>query len=324
MANGTAKVTVSLTHGKKTYYPNVVSEIRVEWTRFGSPGKMTMTVLADSVLKFAEGDVVRLKVDDRNFFFGFIFTIERREKNQYALTIYDALRYLKSDDIFKMPKQTYTKALKKVLKRYGLKAGTIQNTKYVRKAKVFNGCIFDMLEDYRQSTRKSKGTNYILFANYNKVCLKSQKSMRTDYVMNAQLMEDFTYTSSIDDKVYTVVKLYKGSDKKPKVYTKTVKAAKKKYGRLTYVEQTKLKSKSKIKKKLKTIAAAHDSPRKKLTLNSVFGLTDIRAGSGVIVKLSDNGMKVSKRMTVDTVTHVFSEGRHTMNMNVVGGDYKNG
>lgn len=324
MANGTATVKVSLTHGSKTYYPNVVSEIRVEWTRFGAPGKMTLTVLADEVLKFGPGDVVRLIVDGKKFFFGFIFKIDRREKNQYTLTCYDAIRYLKSDDIFKMPKQTYTKALKKALKRYGLKAGTIQNTKYVRKAKVFNGCVLDMLENYRKATKKSKGVNYILYADYDKVCLKSQASMKTDYVMNAKLMEGFTYSESIDEKVYTVIKLYKGSDKKPKVYTKTVKAAKKKYGRLTYVEKTKLKSKSKIKKKLKTIAAAHDSPRKKLTLNNVFGLTDIRAGSGVTVKLSDDGVKISKSMTVDTVTHIFNEGRYTMNLNVVGGDYKSG
>lgn len=322
MANGTAETKVTLTHGSTTYYPNVTGDLTVEWTRFGAPGKMTMTVLKDSVLKVSNGDCARLVVDGKNFFFGFVFTIQRREKDKLTLTVYDVLRYLKSDDIFKMPKQTYTKALKKVLKRYGLKAGSIANTKYVRKAKVFNGCVWDMLEKYRKATKKSKGVNYIMYADFNKVCLKAQSSMKTNYVLEAEVLENFDYTESIDDKVYTVVKLYKGSGKKTKVYSKTVTSAKKKYGRLTYVEKTKLKSKSKIKKKLKTIAAAHDSPRKKLNLKGAFGVTDIRAGSGVKVKLNDSGISISKNMVVNTVTHRFSEGRHTMDLQVVGGDFK--
>lgn len=322
MANGTADIKVTLTHNSVTYQPNVIGEIDVEWVRFGSPGKLTMTILNDESIKFDVGDCVRLTVGGVNFFFGFIFTFERIEVDQYKLTVYDVLRYLKSNDIFKMPKQTYTKALKTVLSRYDLKAGTIANTKYVRKAKVFNGCVFDMLEKYRSDTKKSKGINYILYADFNKVCLKAQSSMKTNYIMEAALMENYSYSSSIDDKVYTVVKLYKGSGKKTKVYTKTTTNAKKKYGRLTYVEKTKLKSKSKIKKKLNTIAEAHDTPRKKLTLQGVFGLTDLRAGCGVTVKLQDVDLKLNKNMTVDHIVHRFYEGRHTMDVTVVGGDIK--
>lgn len=324
MANGTADIKVTLTHSGTTYIPKCEGEITVEWTRFGTPGKMSLTVLKDDALQFEEGDCIRMTVDGKNFFFGFIFTYKRKDADLWQLTVYDVLRYLKSDDIFKMPKQTYTKALKKVLKRYGLTAGTIKNTKYVRKAKVFNGCVMDMLEKYRKDTKKSKGVNYILYADFNKVCLKAQSDMKTTYVMDATVMENYSYSSSIDEKVYTVVKLYKGSGKKTKVYSKTNTSAKKKYGRLTYCEATKLKSKSKIKKKLKTIAGDYDSPRKKLTLLNVFGLTDIRAGSGVTVKLTDVGMTLNKNMTVDSVVHRFSEGRHTMDLNVIGGDYKSG
>lgn len=315
-------ISVTLTHGSTTYKPVVIGDVTVEWTRFGSPGKLKMTVIKDSTLKLENGDCIRLVVDGKNFFFGFVFVIDRKEASQLSITAYDVLRYLKSKDIFKMPKQTYTKALKTVLKRYGLKAGTISNTKYVRKAKVFNGCVLDMLETYRKDTKNSKGVNYILYADFNKVCLKAQSSMKTNYVITNQMTSDFSYSSSIDERTYTVIKLYKGSGKKSKVYTKTSAAAKKKYGRLTYVDSTKLKSKSKIKKKLNTIAKAHDTPSKKLTIKNVFGVVNIRAGSGVRVEIEEAGITINRSMTVSTVTHKFSEGRHTMDLTLVGGDFR--
>ena len=315
------KVEVLLKHGSTTYVPVVVGEITVEWTRIAAPGKMTLTVLKDSELTFREGDTVRLKINDRNFFFGWLFTYERAGQGRYQLTCYDALRYLKSHDIFKMKKMTYTKALKTVCKRYGLKTGTIANTRYVRKAKVFTGTIFDMLESYRKQTKQSTGNNYILYADWNKICLKSQTSMKTNYVIEADMAKDYSYQSTIDDGVYTVIKLYKTNKKKTKVYSRTLKKAKKKYGRLTYVNSTKLKG-AKITRKMKQIGKDHDTPRKKLSFSGVFGIPEIRAGSAVTVKIRAVGMKLNRNMYVDKVTHHFQSGVHTMDLVVIGGDYR--
>jgi len=316
------KVEVFLKHGGKTYIPVVIGEITVEWTRFASPGKMVLTVLEDDTLEFEEGDVVRIKVNDSNFFFGYLFIYERVKDRQYKLTCYDGLRYLKSKDVFKMKKQTYTAALKTVCKRYGLKQGTIAGTKYVRKAKVFTGTVFDMLENYRKKTKQSTGNQFLLFMDYDKVTLKNQSSMKTSWVIEASVAQDFSYSSSIDQDVYTVVKLYRKRGKKTKVYTKTLSKQKKKYGRLTYAENTKLKKKAKINKRLKKIADAHDSPRKKLSFTGVFGIPEIRAGSGMIVKLKAVGMDLNKNMTVSRVTHHFQDGIHTMDLTVIGGDFK--
>lgn len=318
------KVRVFLNHGKKIYTPIVIGEITVEWTRFASPGKMVLTVYKDDILQFEEGDVVKLRVNDNDYFFGFLFTYEIVAENQYKLTCYDALRYLKSKDVFKMKKQTYSAALKKVCKRYGLTKGTIANTRYVRKAKVFTGTVFDMLENYRKTTKKSTGNQFILFMDYNKVTLKKQDSMKTDWVIQASVAQKYSYSSSIDEDVYTVVKLYRKKGKKTKVYTKTLKSVKKKYGRLTYAENTKLKKKAKINKRLKKIAAAHDSPRKKLSFTGVFGIPGIRAGSGVKVKLSTDGLSLNKNMVVSRVTHRFQGGIHTMDLTVIGGDFHDG
>lgn len=315
------KISVAITHDKKIYFPVVVGEITVEWVRFATPGKMTLTVYKDSALEFREGDIVTLKINGSQFFFGFVFTYERAGDKRYRLTCYDVLRYLKSSDVFKMKKMTYTKALKTACKRYGLKPGSIANTRYVRKGKVFTGSVYDMLEKYRKATKNATGDTYILYANWNEVTLRKQTSMKTNYVIDATLMKDFSYSSSIDDGVYTVVKLYRTKGKKTKVYSRTQKAAKKKYGRLTYAKSTNEKKKAKITKQLKKIGNAHDSPAKKLSFSGVFGIPSIRAGSGVKVKLSAVGMELNRNMTVDKVTHHFKDGVHTMDLTVVGGAY---
>ena len=335
----TVEVEVNIRHSGNTYTPVVIGELTVEWTRFASPGKMNLTVFKDDALKFEEGDVVTLKVDGQNFFYGFLFTYERTDSQQYKLTCYDALRYLKSQDVFKMKRSTYAKALKNVCSRYGLKKGTIMNTRHACKAKVFTGTVIDMLEYYRKKTKSATGDNYILYMDFDQVCLVKQDKMVTEWAVTAETAESFSYSSSIDDDVYTVIKLYRNVQKKKKkkkkkgkknitvtrTYSKTLSAEKKKYGRLTYVESVKTKKKAKINKRLKKIANAHKKPKKKLSFNGVFGIKEIRAGSGMQVKLSVVGMDdLTKSMVVNRVTHRFNEGFHTMDLTMVGGVFKDG
>ena len=321
------KIRVVLKHRDKEYTPPVIGEVTVEWSRFATPGKMTLTILKDKIVKFEEGDTVRLKINGKKYFYGYIFTYERVGDSQYQLTCYDMLRYLKSSDVFKNKKKSYGVAVKDVCKRYGLKTGKIDKTKHLRKAKVFTGTVFDMLEDYRKDTAKSTGSQYILYADYNRIRLRKQSSMRTNYVINATVARDFSYQSTIDKDTYTVIKLYRKYKKKKKekyaVYVKTMKKAKKKYGKLVYTDTTDLKGKDKAKimKRLNKIGKAHDSPRKKLSFTGVFGIPGIRAGSSVMVKLNAAGISRRKRMVVSKVTHHFAEGIHTMDLVVVGGNY---
>lgn len=80
--------------GSKAYLPIV--EEGIEWTteRRSAPGKLTFKVVKDGIIDFQEGAAVRLKVDGKGVFFGFVFSKKRGKDQIITVTAYDQLRYL--------------------------------------------------------------------------------------------------------------------------------------------------------------------------------------------------------------------------------------
>lgn len=78
--------------GTKAYIP--VVEEGIEWSteRRSTPGKLTFKLVKDSVINFQEGAAVRLKVDGKPVFFGFVFTKKRDKDQIIEVTAYDQLR----------------------------------------------------------------------------------------------------------------------------------------------------------------------------------------------------------------------------------------
>ena len=62
-------------NGTRIFSPAV--EEGIEWSteRAGAPGKLTFNVLIDDQLDIQEGNAVRLKWNDQNVFYGFVFSI---------------------------------------------------------------------------------------------------------------------------------------------------------------------------------------------------------------------------------------------------------
>ena len=79
-------VQLYIQNGNTIYEPIVLDEISwtTEWK--GSPGQLQFSIKADSEVKFAEGNAVRLTVDGVNLFYGFIFTQKRDKEGTIEIT----------------------------------------------------------------------------------------------------------------------------------------------------------------------------------------------------------------------------------------------
>lgn len=86
--------------GRKAYIPAV--EEGIEWSteRRSTPGKLSFKLVKDPVLQLGEGAAVRLKVDGKPVFFGFVFTQKRDKDQRIEVTAYDQLRYLNNKDTY--------------------------------------------------------------------------------------------------------------------------------------------------------------------------------------------------------------------------------
>ena len=75
--------------GKDLLYP--VTEEGIEWTteRRSTPGKLSFKILRNGSSSFSEGAPVRLKINDKNIFYGFVFSQKRNRDQIITINAYD-------------------------------------------------------------------------------------------------------------------------------------------------------------------------------------------------------------------------------------------
>lgn len=137
-------------------FPSVEGKVTLELKRYGSPGTLKFSILKDNnLLSLNFGDVVRLRADDRNVFWGYIFAEERDEGDLTSITAYDQLRYLSNSDTYVYP---ITEEIEKgvegwsastlvraIAADYGLELGEIDDTEVLLNAIEDNQTLFDII-----------------------------------------------------------------------------------------------------------------------------------------------------------------------------------
>ena len=137
--------------GTKAYIPIV--EEGIEWSteRRSTPGKLTFSLVKDEVINFQEGAAVRLKVDGKPVFFGFVFT-KKRDKNQIiTVTAYDQLRYLNNKDTYVYENKTASQLVQMIAADFSLNTGTLENADLIRKGLKTIDDVPDKLKDEVQA-----------------------------------------------------------------------------------------------------------------------------------------------------------------------------
>ena len=199
--------------GEKAYLP--ITEEGIEWSteRRSTPGKLTFKIVKDSIINFQEGAAVRLKVDGKPVFFGFVFS-KKRDKNQIiTVTAYDQLRYLNNKDTYVYENKTASEFIRMVAADFSLNVGTLEDTGFKIASRVEdNTSLFDMIENALDLTLQNTKEMFVLYDDFGKLTLKNLGSMYVGepgaYLMiDEETGENFEYTSSIDSDTYNKIKL---------------------------------------------------------------------------------------------------------------------
>ena len=87
-------------------------------------------MVKDDTLNFHEGNPVSFRFNGANVFYGYVFKKSRSDNRLIKVTAYDQLRYFKNKDTISYTNKTYADVLKMLAADYGLKVGTVADTKY--------------------------------------------------------------------------------------------------------------------------------------------------------------------------------------------------
>lgn len=313
--------------GTKVYQPIV--EEGIEWSteRRSTPGKLTFNIIKDDIINFSEGSAVRLRVDGRNVFFGFVFTKKRNKDQLITVTAYDQLRYLNNKDTYVYENKTASQFVQMVAADFSLNVGTLEDTGFVIASRVEeNSSLFDMIENALDLTLQNRKEMYVLYDDFGKLTLKNISSMYVGepgaYLMiDEETGENFEYTSSIDTDTYNKVKLTYDNEEsgKREVYIAQHGENINKWGVLQYFDT--LQKGENGQTKADALLALYNKKTRNLKITNAIGDTRVRAGSMVVVNLALGDMSVKNFMLVEKVKHTFKENEHWMDLTFRGGEF---
>lgn len=287
--------------------------------RSGSPGKLTFKALQDPELKITEGNPVRLAVNGKVTFYGFIFTRKRQRDGAWDITAYDQLRYLKNKDTYIYTNKTAAALAAMIASDYRLQVGTLEDTGHVMSKVEDNQTLFDILQNALDETLLVKGETYVLYDDAGKLTLRNIRNMRSTLVIDAETGENYTYTTSIDQDVYNQIKLGYENKETGSLYVFMTKNSEliNQWGVLQYFEKIPDPALGKLKGE--ALMQLYGQKRRTLTVNGALGDPSIRAGALLPVLLDVGDIKVANYMLVEKVTHKINNRQHTMDLILNGG-----
>ena len=313
--------------GTKAYLPIV--EEGIEWSteRRSTPGKLTFSLLKDDVINFQEGAAVRLKVDGKPVFFGFVFTKKRDREGIISVTAYDQLRYLNNKDTYVYENKTASQFVKMLAADFSLNVGTLEDTKFVIASRVEdNTSLFDMIENALDLTLQNTKQMFVLYDDFGKLTLKNIASMKvgegnTFLMIDEETGENFDYSSSIDDNTYNKIKLtYDNEDTgKREVYIAQDSSHMNAWGVLQHYDT--LQKGENGQAKADALLKLYNTKTRNLKITNAMGDIRVRAGSMVIVNLGLGDMNMKNFMLVEKVTHTFKLDQHFMDLTLRGGEF---
>lgn len=327
----------------KTMYQIVVEE-PIVWTteQQGSPAKLEFTVIKftdGDALAFQEGNIVIFKYKGQEVFRGRIFIKQRDKDHHIACTAYDSLRYFKNKmnpRVYNLHKGTTTTKILEALcssKDNSFEKGEFEDSKQiVAWNEVSPQTLFDIVKEASEQTITSdpKHTIYTLYDEGGKLYYKSQESMKLNLLIDKNTLENFSYTTSIDEETYNRVLLYWGDDEGSTTKKKKTTSEERMpagfwvekddvnidaWGVLQHTEKIDSRS-SNYKDMAKKLLEYHNQKTRDLSLQGVLGDVRVRAGSSVLVDLDLGDNQPKKYVFVTKARHTFEHKHHSMDLDV--------
>lgn len=316
------EVELLIQHGNEVYIPVVEEGITWSTERAGTPGQLTFSIVKDEIINFSEGDAVRVRVDEKNLFYGFVFIKKRDKSGIIKVTAYDQLRYLKNKDTYVYENKTAGELIQMIASDFNMQTGEIDDTGFKIESRVEdNVALFDMIQNALDLTLQNTESMFVMFDDFGKIALKDIANMQLNLLIDEETGENFDYTSSIDSDTYNRIKLvYDNEDTgKREVYIAQDSKNMNEWGVLQYFDT--LQKGENGKTKADALLALYNKKTRNLTIKNAFGDTRVRAGTMVVVQLDLGDMKLKNMMLVEKCKHTFKNNEHFMDLSLRGGEF---
>ena len=306
----------------KIQIPLVTNSMTLTTERKGSPGKLNFTVVKDVAANFQEGNPVRLRVDDKTVFYGFVFTKKRDKRQDIGVVSYDQLRYLLNKDTYVYTNKRADEVVQMIADDFELQTGSLERASYNIPTRVEdNTMLMNIIQNALDLELTNRKKMFVLFDDCGKISLKSLDNMKVEIIIDEETGENFDYSSTIDDQTYNKIKLSYENEETGKrdIFIVQDGDSINRWGILQYFDT--LQKGENGETKAMALLDLYKSKTRKLKIKNAFGDIRVRGGSLVIVKLNLGDINVQNYMIVEKAVHSFNESDHFMDLVLRGGEF---
>ncbi len=316
---------ITIQRGEEVFIPVVKEGVKLTRELGGIPSTLTFSALIDDILKIENGDRIKLIYEGATVFVGYVFELKKSSDEFIQVTAYDQLRYFKNKRSYYMLRdKTATEIIQMIADDYGMKYENMTDTKH--KVGLYisdNQSLIDLIYWYIYTTKIETGILYELYDDGGMLTLSNIDDMKTEYLLEEDTLQNFSFSKSIDKATYNVVTLVQSAkdseDGKRKLFIKADQESIKKWGRLELTGT--VDGDENGDEKASNLLKTHDKETRYFTAKGAIGDIMVRGGSLIVsdIKLED-GEDVKKFMVVRKVVHTFENGAHLMDLTLIGGD----
>lgn len=306
--------------GKVYNIADISEEIQVTQQLDGEAGKLTCLLQKDpnNLLEIANGSIISFIVDGKGFFFGYVFTIGTDSEENYKITCYDQLRYLKNSDIMATSNMTASDIFVKVCQNYGLRYKVKVPTYYKPKAYLHNNkTLYTIIKRGMDLASVYDKARYYIIDNFGTLTWSELSYEKTNVQLGGgSLLTDYKYEKSIDNDTYNQVKFYRNNKTTGKRDVWIVKDSNniKRWGILQFLKQADDSANaSQVRETASNYLKTKNKEKETLKLEAD-GIIDLVPGRGIKFVLEREG--INKWMWIKSSTHTFTKYSHKMELEV--------
>lgn len=306
--------------GKVYDISDIAGEVQVTTTITGEAGKLTCILQKDpnNLLQIANGSIVSFIVDGVGMFFGYVFMVGTDAEENYKITCYDQMRYLKNSDIYTTSNMTASDIFAKICKDYNLKYNVKVPTNYIPEPYIHDKkTLYSIIERGMNYASINDKKFYFIKDEFGVLTWSELEAEKTNIqIGSGSLLLGYKYEKSIDDDTYNQIKVYRENKDAGTREIWLVKDSNniKRWGILQMLQKADDElNEAQIKQLAEDYLKVKNRETEKLTLQAN-GVKELTAGKGIKFILERE--TINKWMWIISATHTFTKYQHTMELEV--------
>lgn len=251
-------------------------------------------------------------------FFGYVFTIGTDADENYQITAYDQLRYLKNKEVYTTSNMTSSDIFAKICNDFGLRY-KIKIPSYYKPSPYLhdNKTLYQIIERGIQLSNINEKAQFFVKDEFGTLTWSEISYEKTNIQLGGgSMLTQYKYEKSIDNDTYNQIKLYRENENTGKRDTWIVKDSNnvKKWGLLQMLQKVDDELNSvQVKQTAENYLKVKNRQTETLKLTAE-GIKELRAGKGIKFILPREG--IDKWMWITNDSHIFTKYTHTMELEV--------